>query len=555
MNRIVLFFLAFFSLTTFFKSCITAQSNKISIKFQKAIKKNSKPTKNQRYNWQHLDFEKDTILGASIDKAYLLTKNIKVKDTSVVVAIIDSDPDINHNDLKKQIWINKKEIPFNNTDDDRNGYIDDINGWNFVSSKDGISMIYSLMESTRILQKYEDIYRGKVIDSSNYNLYLTAKAAYRETVDELNDEITKLRQLKKDKKKYEKLIKIELSDTLLTPKKIKDYKTEDSTIIAAIKFMQKWFKKYNSDESVDIKIKRLENSLSICMNLDKDNRSSIVKDDQENINDLQYGSPIFSSAIDQLVHSTSVSGVIAANRTNNIGIKGIAENVSIMFLNIGTIGDYTDKDLALAIRYAVDNGARIINISQSKKFSIHEDWVDQSLKYAQDNNVLVVTSAGNSNLNLDIDKSSRYPNDTNEKGNEFLNNYITVGASSYFADKNIKQSTSNYGKSTVDIFAPGRAIRVLRPNNKYEIKSGTSYAAPIVSGIAAMLLSYYPQLTAKQLKAILLESVISFDIKAEIKGSEEKTPFSELSKSGGVVNAYNALLLAKKITHNNDVNN
>jgi len=221
-----------------------------------------------------------------------------------------------------------------------------------------------------------------------------------------------------------------------------------------------------------------------------------------------------------------------------------------MPLCISTYGDEHDKDMALAIRYAVANGASIINISSGKDYSLHSDWVEKEIIRAHNQDVLIVTSAGNDHLNLDQKEVFNYPNDTNSKGDEIVDNFIKVGASTNNLNKNIKRKSSNYGKTEVDIFAPGENIYTTSPNNTYSTKNGTSYAAPIVSGVAALIRSYYPSLSAAEVKDILMKSGTAYHIDIEIEqedGSKKLVPFSELSKSGKIVNAYNALLLAEKV--------
>lgn len=512
----------------------------------------TKVSQYQRENWQHLDYDQDTILGVSTYRAYDLAKDLKIKDT-IIVAVIDSDTDIYHEDLKNNIWVNKEEIPNNHIDDDKNGYVDDVHGWNFLSSAKGTTMIFSLMESTRILQKFKEfnVTTPKDTTTHNYQLYKAAKKSHNETLNNVLEKIEKLKTDKQKKQEYEHLLKTRFSDSLLTLEKLAIYKEKDTTLSKQINFLEKLLKKKKTITSIDDEIKRHEKSIEICLNLELDNRDVIVGDNSDNINDIDYGSPVLSSAIDKLSHGTSVSGVVGADRNNTIGVNGIARNVKVMPILNTAIGDYTDKDMALAIRYAVDNGARVINISQGKSFSLHKKWVDKAMKYAEKNNVLIVSSAGNGNLNLDLEENLRYPNDTDINGKELFDNFIIVGASSHYPTSKIKRSSSNYGKETVDIFAPGGRIKVLRPNNEYATKSGTSFASPVVAGVAALVLSYYPELTAKELKEIILASGISFDLDVDIKDSDKTIPFMELSKSGKIVNAYNALLMAKQVSERN----
>lgn len=247
-------------------------------------------------------------------------------------------------------------------------------------------------------------------------------------------------------------------------------------------------------------------------------------------------------------HSTKVSGIIAGNRENNIGVKGFSDNIKIMPLNISPSGDEHDKDIAMAIRYAVDNGAKIINMSFGKQFSLRKDWVNEAIKYAELKNVLIIHSAGNTAKN--IDENLAYPNDVNLSNNdEICSNFINVGSITKKTDSTFVSKTSNYGKKNVDLFAPGDQIYTAIPENKYEFDSGTSLAAPMVSGTAALIWLYYPKLTASEVKQVILDSGTAYDIDVLIPGGKgKKTKFSELSKSGKVLNVYNAMKMAEEMS-------
>ncbi|TYP76994.1 S8 family serine peptidase [Aquimarina intermedia] len=287
------------------------------------------------------------------------------------------------------------------------------------------------------------------------------------------------------------------------------------------------------------------------MSLTEDSREQ-VGDDQQNIKDTGYGSNTLGKNVDDLSHDTSVTSIMAALRSNDKGIDGISNAIKIMPLYFSAVGDYTDKDLALAIRYAVDNGAQIINLSHTKDFSMQEKWVDEALLYANENDVLIVGSAGNDNFNLDQEGSfdDHYPDDINEQGEEFIPNFIKVGAINPQAN-DIKWESSNYGKSFVDLFAPGMFIKVIYPKDKTNYGGGTSCAAPMVAGVAGLVKSYYPKLSALEIKKIIMDSGISYNINVEVEqedGFKKTIPFSELSKSGKVVNAYNAILMAEEVS-------
>ena len=210
----------------------------------------------------------------------------------------------------------------------------------------------------------------------------------------------------------------------------------------------------------------------------------------------------------------------------------------------------TIKTVALAIRYAVDNGAKVINMSFGKSYSPNEEWVYDALKYAASKDVLLVHAAGNDHKN--IDKSDNFPTDSPDKVKEIVDNVITIGAMTRNYNEDLVASFSNYGKLNVDVFAPGLEIYSTIPNNEYRSIQGTSMAAPEVAGIAVMIRSYYPQLSASQVKHILMNSGIKVDLDVKLPGGDGKlVPFSDLSVSGRVVNAYNALLMADSMVNAN----
>ncbi|AWG24308.1 hypothetical protein FK004_03240 [Flavobacterium kingsejongi] len=299
-----------------------------------------------------------------------------------------------------------------------------------------------------------------------------------------------------------------------------------------------WIVNYKYD--VDEKINK-------CINIDYNDRI-ITGDNPENIDDIGYGNNVLTANLNILKHATKVSGVLAAQRSNKIGIKGISDDIAIMPLSIAGFGNENDKDIALAIRYAVDNGAKVINMSFGKELSLNEVWVLDAIKYAAQKNVLIVSGSGNGSKNINLD-SPFYPNDSDYTTIEVSDNFLKVGSISYNLNEKLISSFSNYSKEHVDLFAPGENIYTTLPGDEYDYVEGTSFSTPIVSGIAALIWSYYPNLSASEVKHILMDSGLSIPINVQVPGATEGTlkPFSELSKSGKVVNAYNALLMAKEV--------
>ncbi len=246
-------------------------------------------------------------------------------------------------------------------------------------------------------------------------------------------------------------------------------------------------------------------------------------------------------------HGTDVAGLVGAIRNNGYGIDGVADNVKLMIIKAVPIGDEYDKDEANAIRYAVDNGAKIINMSFGKKISPHKEWVDEAFKYAAAHDVLLVQAAGNDNQ--DLDTKPEYPNDTFADGSATdAENVINVGASGMKPDENLATTFSNYGQKNVDVFAPGVKITSIDSEAEFITDDGTSFSAPIVTGIAALILEYYPELSARQVKQAIMQSATSLKGTMVIKpGTKEMVDFSTLSISGGIVNARRAVEIAAKM--------
>ncbi|WP_082994973.1 S8 family serine peptidase [Aquimarina megaterium] len=518
------------------------------------ITKQQELTKEELKSWHHKDISNDTIPGVSLDRAYAELLQGK-KGKEVIVAVLDTKLDINHEDIKQQIWINPDEIPDNRIDDDNNGYIDDCNGWDFLSNTKGEYLTYENFEMVRIIRKYHPVFKDKstedILDNqkNKYELYRRVKKELHEYIDEEKDFIVYanrwLDTYPKAKKNLKKLFPKEeytisqLDSVLNTTQNDSLAQSHTKMIKAAIKYdlTPELYKNYRD---------QTEEGLKTTANVDFKERE-IIGDNEEDISNIYYGSNQVYGEV-PFPHSISVTGVLAATRNNNIGIKGISDHIKVMPVVMVASGDEHDKDVAVAIRYAVDNEAKIINMSWGKSFSLHQDWVQDAIHYAAEKDVILVNGSGNDARNIDIDQ--HYPSDyINDK--EIVDNFIMVGASSYTLDKKLRASFSNYGKKNVDLFAPGNKMYTTDINNTCDFSRGTSISTPVVSGIAALIRSYYPNLSAAQVKEILMKSGVSYNIDVEIKqkdGTKKMVPFSELSKSGKVVNAYNALLMAEQVS-------
>ena len=492
----------------------------------------SELTEAEKHNWGHLDLIKDTIPGMSVDKAYSdIIKNKKGK--KVIVAVIDSGIDIDHEDLDDVIWTNKGEIPNNGKDDDKNGYVDDVHGWNFLGK--GYD---EQLEFVRILASGD----------TNHPDYARAQAEYE----------TEYQKWLGSKTQYDKIYQqiVSADETLANHIGKKDYtkedvnaiKTEDQDLNQAKQIAQYMFSN-GMDSMADAKKEINDGLVSINerlnFNLNKEFKGRVNGDDPEDMSSKYYGDGNVKPVKKSESHGTHVAGIIAAERNNGKGANGVANNVEIMSIRAVPNGDEYDKDVALAIRYAVDNGASIINGSFGKSFSPHSDWVRDAIAYAGKNDVVFVHAAGNDSK--DVDTEPNFPDD-NINGQEVSDTYIRVGALAPKYGSNMIAGFSNYGKKNVDVFAPGASVYSTTPENEYDTKGGTSMAAPAVAGVAALIRSYYPKLTAAQVKQVIMDSGLALKPKVIVGGdTNDVRPFADLTKSSKIVNAYNALIMASQV--------
>ena len=502
-----------------------------------AIVKKAPVTDNELKRWSHLDLAKDTIAGMSVDKAYaeLLQGKTGVK---VIVGIVDSGVDIEHEDLKGMIWTNPKEIAGNGIDDDKNGFIDDVHGWNFLGDA-----VYENLEMTRVVKKGDD-------GSAEYK---NALAQYTEKYD----------KALKDKQQVDFLldvhntIKKALNKTTYKLEDLSTITTTDSKVARSKDVMTQIFTNagptFDPEAELEDYRKQVYDQLNYNLNKEFDGRK-IVGDNPEDIKNNHYGNNVvFGPDKEEALHGTHVAGIIAQVRGNNLGGDGIANNVEILTVRAVPDGDEYDKDIALAIRYAVDNGAKVINGSFGKSFSPHKQWVYDALKYAKKKDVLIVHAAGNDGYNIDETKNINYPNDSEDNVKEFTDNVITIGAINKAYGENVVAPFSNFGKINVDVFAPGEEIYATVPNNKYKYLQGTSMASPNAAGVATLIRSYYPKLKANQVKQILMDSGVA--LPPQVVLGENPNPdaapvavsSAESSKTAKMVNAYNALLMAEKM--------
>ncbi len=496
--------------------------------------KESELTEAEKHNWGHLDLVKDTIPGMSVDKAYAeIIKGKKGK--TIIVAVIDSGIDIEHEDLDGVLWTNKKEIAGNGKDDDNNGYVDDIHGWNFLG--DGYD---EQLELTRLLASG---------DTSNPR-YEEAQAQFDKTTQRYTQIKGQYEQIYSALLAADEAVSKHLKKETYSKDEVNAIETTDEELlkhVAVIKQIYGFGLESVTQAKKEIKggIEQVTDGLNY--NYNKEFKGRKTGDNPDIFGDKPgYGNGNVIPVKKSESHGTHVTGIIAAERNNGLGANGVANNVEIMSIRAVPNGDEYDKDVAKAIRYAVDNGAKVINGSFGKSFSPHADWVRDAIKYASDNNVIFVHAAGNDSK--DVDTEPNFPDD-NVDYVEVSNTYIRVGALAPKYGSEMVAGFSNYGKKNVDVFAPGAQVYSTTPKNEYDTKGGTSMAAPAVAGVAALVWSQYPKLTAAQVKQIIMDSGLPVSSKVVVGGNaDDVRPFAELSKSTKMVNAYNALIMAAQLS-------
>jgi len=513
-------------------------------------------------NW-HLKDAKSKMPGVGVDEAYKTL--LKGKPSyEVIVAVIDGGVDVQHEDLKQNIWVNPKEIPGNGKDDDKNGYVDDIYGWNFIGNASGANVHYDTYEATRTLatlrKKYQqtDVSKLDAPGKAEYDKYLTKE---KDIEGKRADAEARWKDLRKNETillEVVEAVKKELGSLPLNKTNLERIDTSVSMyvnigqkILLSVLEEQPYL---NSFDQINQSIKQqysvpradLEAKFLYQYNPEFDSRK-IVGDHYENENERYYGNNDVKGP--DAFHGTHVAGIIAAARDNHLGMNGVANNVKIMALRAVPDGDERDKDVANSIRYAVDQGAKVINMSFGKGESPYKKAVDNAIRYAEKHDVLLVHASGNSGE--DNDATTHFPVKTlNRKGmfvKKQVKNWLDVGALSFTPGPDMVASFSNYGKKSVDIFSPGVRIYSTVPENKYEFADGTSMASPVMAGVAALIRSYYPKLSAKQVKKAILENGNASTTKVTRPGSSESVYLSELCKSGSYVNAVKALEAASKM--------
>jgi len=505
-------------------------------------------------NWHTMDLKADGFYGISLVPAYQFVQGKKSK--TVLVATIDSGIDTAQKDLQGILWVNPKEIPGNGIDDDHNGYVDDVHGWDFLGGPGGKVDFTETTEEVREYNRLKDKYLTATTatpgNEKEYAYWLTVRSTYDETMTKSKTELPQAQQFETALMATSGYIKTALhlnTDATFTLADLAKI-TDTSPTITQSKTI--WTSVFNEEGPSNDNGKILKDiaeylaKINNDVNPDLTARQRIVGDDPNVRDGKPYGNNILKLA--DASHGAGCAGLIGAKRGNGYGIDGVADDVRIMSIKGVPNGDEYDKDIANAIRYAVDNGAKVINMSFGKKLSPHKAWVDDAFKYAASKDVLLVQASGNDNQ--DVDAKPEFPNDQFADGSSIdADNVISVDASSALLGDHLAATFTNYGKKNTDIFAPGVKVTSLDMDAEFNTADGTSFSSPIVTGIAALILEYYPDLSAKQLKQSILASATPLTGTMVLKpGSQtEKVDFASLSKTGGIVNAYKALVFASKL--------
>lgn len=550
----------------------------ISVADAQLIKQNEEQKKQADLDWYNCSFDKDGVYGAEVNKAYDFLKGKKIKKRPVV-ALIGSGMDIEHEDLKQAIWVNPKEKA-DGKDNDKNGLVDDINGWNFLGGKDGQVMEATMREGDREFLRLKDKYADYIFDGKNYNKVIDGKltkVADPENIEEYNYyrnqvlpespmagtyngwQLTYV--LKAYADKFDQMMKERFPGKELTeadfsicydPKAPRDSLSEVSFMMCAMGFgvykTDKWETVYAGIKSgAQIEQAKAEYERKVGQ-FGADGRKDIIGDNYLDINDNKYGNNVLLTA--DAAIGTMEAGIIVAKRENGLGGNGIMDQAEIMTLRVAANGEPYLKDIALAIRYAVDHQADIIMLPVQNTLYPEDQkkWISEALEYAESKGVFCVTPAWEGAQDLAVE--TYYPNRW-MTGKKELTNLMVVCSS----DKNGNPSmNSNYGAKEVDLYAPGMEIYSTYTGDTYQSGTGLGLAAATTVGVAALIKAYYPHLTGTQIRNILLETVTSRKdaevekgIVVDGKPTQDLFLFGDLCLSGGIINAYQAVVAADKL--------
>ena len=498
-------------------------------------------------DWYHLDRVPGSGPGLNTQTAYRSVLQDRALQDTVQVAIIDSGIDIDHEDLAAETWTNADEVPGNGVDDDDNGYADDVHGWNFIGGPNDKNVNQDTYELTRIYVDLRERFAG--VDSANvaptnrdpYQRYQKIKRTFRKKRRQAKKRLRSVQKTQTAVQTSVQILKTHLQTDSLTQEAVRSVSSSQQNVRRAQKTLQYFYDQGLTPADLREYKNQLQRQVEYNYNPDFNPRP-IVEDDYSDKTERRYGNNDVVGP--DASHGTHVAGIIGATRQNGIGIKGVARSVRIMPVRTVPNGDERDKDVANAIRYAANNGADVINMSFGKKYSPHKDVVDAAVQYADSMGVLMVHAAGNDGAN--VDSTDNFPSPYYEGGGR-AQRWIEVGASSWKGGKQLAARFSNYGADRVDVFAPGQSIYSTVPKNKYKRNDGTSMAAPMVSGLAALMMAYYPSLSATEVHSIILDTATRYkDQLVTRPGDSGTVRFGKLSRTGAIVDAQAALQRAQE---------
>jgi cell wall-associated protease len=507
--------------------------------------------------WHLKDFSTDGYYGISLDRAYAFLREKGIKPHSITLGLLDTGIDTTHEDLRSVFWQNRTEIAGNGLDDDNNGFVDDVHGWNFLGGAKG-NVLVTTSEWTRVYWRYMTKYDGKSIDTNSitgfqkyeYTLWLKARSGVVGTGPS-KGKLDTMRNYISNVFFCDSLLQIYIEKQVYNKTTLSDWNATQKREKAAKEFMLSIFEQFEVKDLTNATItSELKNYLAgeelKAKNETEapvDKRRSLTENDDTDPESLRYGNNNIWAG--NTMHGTHVAGIIGAARNNGKGIDGIADAVNLLYVRCTAEGDEYDKDIAAAIHYAAENGAKVINMSFGKSLSPDKPMIDAAVRYAISKDVLIVQAAGNSARN--INGFDNYPNPRFQLSDSIAANWITVGASDCNGHA---ASFSNFGNKIVDLFAPGVAIYSTTPGEtSYTSLDGTSMAAPVVSGLAALLREYFPALTAAETKNIIVRSVTIPPQPKNNTGDQKQEWIKERCISGGIVNAYTAVRLAYEYTN------
>lgn len=507
--------------------------------------------------WPYLDPTLDSVAGISLNKAYNLLRGRQ--SVPVTVGVLDSGVDLEHPDLRAVLWTNPKEQPGNGVDDDHNGYVDDLHGWNFMGAPDGTTYEYDQPEITQTYLLWRGTYDNanratlSPTQQRQYDTYQQAKKLFLPRYKAALPQLLAFSDTTRFWQTANRLRAL-LPDSATSQAAIRSADVgSDSVAVAVRQALSRAYQPQYGPFTTYLQLIRqhfdrfmlIAGGEGLIAYNPAYNARRSVGDNPANLSERYYGNPavVIGNSAELGLHGSHVAGIIGASRGNGIGIDGVADNVRIMSVAVVPAnGDERDKDIANGIRYAVDNGAKVLNMSFGKRLSPFKEQVDAAIRYALDHDVIIVHAAGNNGE--DLDKTTNFPSAIDEQGRR-APNVLTVGNSTRYLNNRLAAASSNYSMRQVDLFAPGTDINSTVPHNRYAVFSGTSMAAPHVAGVAALLRAYFPQLTAVQVCEILRESAYRPSTVVNRPGrSGDLTPFSNLSQTGGLLNAAAAVQLA-----------